>query len=82
MGYKVTFKHKDRVKGFPVIHYIFDTSDQAEQYAEDRMSRWKEYSDYQVDEIKAKPTHIFADGRIHTIHDNVEAWQAILADGS
>lgn len=77
MSYQVSFLWKNNPH-FEPTHYLFDTAQQAEAYGEHRESMHNDILDIKINGRPQKATHIFADGKVHTIHDSVEAWKTIL----
>lgn len=77
MSYQVSFLWKNNPR-FESVHYLFDTASMAEAYADNREAKCNDILDSKINSRPQKATHIFADGKVHTIHDNAEAWKTIL----
>ena len=80
MSYQVSFLWKNEPR-FRQCHYLFETASMAEAYAEGREGPNSNILDWKITSRLAKATHIFADGKPHTIHSSVDAWKTILEDG-
>lgn len=81
MSFQVSFLWKNNPR-FESVHYLFETASMAESYADSRESKCNDILDTKITSRPAKATHIFADGKAHTIHDSVEAWKTILEGGN
>jgi hypothetical protein len=77
MSLSVLFLWKNETNFIPV-HYLFDSMDSAEAYAEHRESLSRGILDVRIQPSDKPATHTFADGKVYSIHGNASAWKTIL----
>lgn len=77
MSIQVLIKWRNE-ESFTTVHYIFDSAESAEHYADARDARDDNILAIKMKYTTKEPTHTFVNGKVYAMHGDVDAWKRIL----